>query len=175
MTEARSLTARFSLDQYTSSLDNGVIKVGIDATNMGGAITYLSEATSPTDLINIYDRGRAVQQSYYAGPAVDRRAEGKFYPNYSPWPWNRSPGDVYGNRGTVIDLQNTSTSMYVKTRPLLWDMPLEQCECVFETYDARGQERSRAQQVDHDENGRPLERSVARSGAAGCLSDIQPS
>ena len=135
MTEARSVTARFSLDQYTSSLNNGVIKVGIDAANMGGAITYLSEATSPTNLINIYDRGRAVQQSYYAGTAVDRRAEGQFYPNYSPWPWNPiTAGDVYGNRGSVIDLQNTATSMYVKTRPLLWDMPLEQCECVFETW-----------------------------------------
>ena len=135
MTEARSLTARFSLDQFTSSLNNGVIKVGIDATNMGGAITYLSEATSPTNLINIYDRGRAVQQSYYAGAAVDRRAEGQFHPNYSPWPWNPiTAGDVYGNRGSVIDSQNTSTSMYVKTRPLLWDMPMEQCECVFETW-----------------------------------------
>ena len=135
MTEARSVTARFSLDQFTSSVTNGVIKLGVDTTNMGGAITYLSEAASPTNLINIYDRGRAVQQSYYAGAAVDRSAEGQFFPNYSPWPWNPiTAGDVYGNRGSVIDFQSTSTSMYVKTRPLLWDMPLDQCECVFETW-----------------------------------------
>jgi List-Bact-rpt repeat protein len=135
MTETRSLTATFKLDQYTSSLNNGVIKVGIDATNMGGAITYLSEATSPTNLINIYDRGRAVQQSYYAGAAVDRRAEGQFSPTYSPWPWNPiTAGDVYRDSATVIASQITSTTMYVMTRPLLWDMPLEQCECVFETW-----------------------------------------
>jgi hypothetical protein len=121
--------------QYTSSLDNGVIKVGIDATQMGGAITYVSKAASTTNLINIHDRGRAVQQSYYAGAAVDRRAEGQFYPNYSPWPWNPiTAGDVYGNSATVIASSSTATTMYAKTRPLLWDMPLEQCECFFETW-----------------------------------------
>ncbi|MGZ5341412.1 MAG: fibronectin type III domain-containing protein [Solirubrobacterales bacterium] len=129
-----SLTPQAALGAYTSSLNNGVIKVGIDATEMGGAITYLSEATSPTNLINIYDRGRAVQQSYYAGADVNRSAEGQ-HPFYSPWPWNPiTAGDVYGDRATVIASQNTSTTMYVKTRPLLWDMPLEQCECVFETW-----------------------------------------
>jgi hypothetical protein len=121
--------------QYTASLNNGVIQVGIDATQMGGAITYLSKATSTTNLINIHDRGRAVQQSYYAGAAVDRSAEGQFYPTYSPWPWNPiTAGDVYGDSATVIAANNTSTTMYAKTRPLLWDMPLEQCECFFETW-----------------------------------------
>jgi hypothetical protein len=131
---AVSLTPQAALGQYTSSLNNGVIKVGIDATKMGGAITYLSKATSATNLINIHDRGRAVQQSYYAGAALDRTAEGQFY-LYSPWPWNPiTAGDVYGNSATVIASNNTSTTMYAKTRPLLWDMLLEQCECVFETW-----------------------------------------
>ena len=135
MTEASSLTANFKLDQYTASLTNGVIKVGIDAINRGGAITYLSEAASPTDLINIRDRGRAVQQSYYAGAAVDRSPEGQFSPTFSPWPWNPiTAGDVYGDSATVLASEITSTSIYVKTRPLLWDMPSEQCECVFETW-----------------------------------------
>jgi hypothetical protein len=115
-------------------LNNGVIKVGIDATQMGGAITYLSESTSTTNLINIHDRGRAVQQSYYAGAAVDRDAEGQ-HPVYSPWPWNRiTAGDVYGNPGSVIASKVTARKMYVKTAPLLWDMQLEPCECVLETW-----------------------------------------
>ena len=135
MTQAQAVTASFTLDQYTSFLNNGVIKVGIDATNMGGAITYLSEATSPNNLINIRDRGRAVQQSYYAGAAVDRSAEGQFAPTFSPWPWNPiTAGDVYGHAAKVIASQSTPTTMYVKSRPLLWDMSSEQCQCVFETW-----------------------------------------
>jgi hypothetical protein len=67
---------------YTSFLDNGVIKVGIDANN-GGAISYLSQAGSTTNLINTFDRGREVQQSYYAGSDLDRLAEGQ-HPSWSP-------------------------------------------------------------------------------------------
>jgi hypothetical protein len=131
---AASLTPQAALGAYTSSLDNGVIKVGVDENQMGGAITYLSESTSTRNLINTYDRGREVQQSYYAGWWVDRSAEGQ-HPIFSPWPWNPiTAGDVYGNPASVIASNMTSTTMYVKTQPLLWDMPLEQCECVLETW-----------------------------------------
>ena len=47
---------------YTSALDNGIIKVGIDA-NAGGVISYLSPSGSPTNLLNTYDLGRGVQRS----------------------------------------------------------------------------------------------------------------
>src|SRR6516164_5519165 len=50
------------------TLDNGTIKVGVD-TSFGGAITYLSQSGSTNNLINDYDHGRQVQQSYYSGPA----------------------------------------------------------------------------------------------------------
>jgi hypothetical protein len=118
---------------YTSSLDNGVVKVGIDA-NIGGAISYLSQSGSSTNLINTFDRGREVQQSYYAGADLNRRAEGQ-HQSWSPWPWNPiGAGDAYGNRAIVIGSSNTSTTMYVKTQPLLWDMRAERCQCVFETW-----------------------------------------
>jgi hypothetical protein len=131
---AASLTPQAALGAYTSSLDNGVIKVGVDTSQMGGAITYLSESTSSKNLINIHDRGREVQQSYYAGPYVDRSVEGQ-HPIFSPWPWNPiTAGDVYDNSASVIASNMTATTMYVKTQPLLWDMSLEQCECVLETW-----------------------------------------
>jgi hypothetical protein len=118
---------------YTSSLDNGVIKVGIDSS-IGGAISYLSPSGSGTNYINVYDRGRAVQQSYYAGPPFDRRAEGQ-NAKWSPWQWNPIiAGDSYGNRATVLSSSVTSTTMYVKTQPLLWDMYRSPCQCVFETW-----------------------------------------
>lgn len=121
---------------YTSALDDGVVKVGIDS-NLGGAISYLSPSGSTTNLINVYDRGREVQQSYYAGQPLDRRAEGQ-NPDWSPWPWNPTgAGDSYGNRAVVLSSSITSTTMYVKTLPLLWDMnaaTTSPCECVFETW-----------------------------------------
>jgi hypothetical protein len=119
--------------QYTNALDNGVVKVGID-TRMGGAISYLSQSGSRTNLINIWDLGREVQQTYRAGAAIDRSAEGQ-HPTYSPWPWNpNTGGDVFRNPSAVIASNFTATTMYVKTQALLWDMPAEQCECVFETW-----------------------------------------
>ena len=118
---------------YTSSLDNGVIRVGIDSTR-GGVISYLSPSGSTTNYINVYDAGREVQQSYYAGQQLDRRSEGQ-NPHWSPWQWNPiGAGDSYGNRAVVLSSRITSTTMYVKTQPLLWDMNGELCQCVLETW-----------------------------------------
>jgi hypothetical protein len=119
--------------QYTSVLDNGVIKVGIDA-NAGGVISYLSPSGSSTNLINTYDQGREVQQSYYAGPDYDRRAEGQSQA-WSPWPWNPiGAGDAFGNAAVILELGVTSTTIYVKSQPLLWDMNNERCQCFFRTW-----------------------------------------
>ncbi len=118
---------------YTSALDNGILKVGIDA-NAGGAISYLSPSGSSTNLINTFDLGREVQQSYYAGNPVDRSAEGQRRP-WSPWAWNPiGAGDAYGNRPLIDALEVTSTTIYVKSQPLLWDMNDELCECMFRTW-----------------------------------------
>ncbi len=40
-------------------LDNGMLRVGIDLS-IGGAITYLAESTSGTNMINSFDWGRQV-------------------------------------------------------------------------------------------------------------------
>ena len=118
---------------YTAALDNGTIRVGIDSTR-GGVISYLSPSGSATNYINIYQPGREVQQSYYAGQQIDRKAEGQNR-TWSPWPWNPiGAGDSYGNRAAVLSSRITSTTMYVKTQPLLWDMYREPCQCVVETW-----------------------------------------
>ena len=69
------------------TLDNGTIKVSVD-TSYGGAITYLSQSDSSKNLINDYDHGRQVQQSYYSGPSNFLPAGAIQNPSYSPWPWN---------------------------------------------------------------------------------------
>lgn len=118
---------------YTSALDNGIIRVGIDA-NAGGVISYLSPSNSSTNLINTYDLGREVQQSYYAGDQIDRTAEGQ-HRDWSPWAWNPiGAGDSYGNTTRVESLEITPSTIHVKSRPLLWDMNNELCECTMRTW-----------------------------------------
>ena len=48
-------------------LDNGVIRVGVDATR-GGSIGYLAQSGTNYSVINTHDMGREIQLSFYAGP-----------------------------------------------------------------------------------------------------------
>jgi len=117
----------------SSALDNGTIKVGIDL-NAGGSISYLSPSGSSYNLVNIRDKGRYVQQSYYAGQDLDRTSQGQNR-MWSPWPWNPiQAGDSYGDSAPVAAFRNDGRTIYVRTRPLLWDMWREQCQCNFETW-----------------------------------------
>src|SRR5688572_11932694 len=63
-----SLSCTTPISAALLTLDNGTVKVGLDTT-YGGAITYLSQSGSATNLINSADLGREVQQSYYSGPS----------------------------------------------------------------------------------------------------------
>lgn len=117
----------------TIVLNNGVIKIKLDL-NSGGAISYLSAANSNYNVVNVHDKGRYIQQSYYTGQFINRSSAGQ-HPNWSPWNWNPiQAGDVYGNSAQIISYSQTSNQLYVKTRPKLWDMNNELCECFFETW-----------------------------------------
>ena len=119
---------------YDEYLDNGVIRVGVEADEYGGAITYLSLSGETRNLVNNHDRGRQIQQSYYAGESLDRTQEGQ-RKQWSPWPWNPiQVGDTYGNSASVETIINDGKTIYVKTIPLLWDMKNETAECYFETW-----------------------------------------
>lgn len=122
----------------TESIKNSVLTLGVD-TSHGGAISYLVDNNDPTiNLINCHDQGREVQQSYYAGPDPYRGAQW----SGGPWPWNPiSSGDAFGHSSTVLSLNNTGTSLYLKARPLQWALNNVPCNCTFETYitlDANG-------------------------------------
>jgi hypothetical protein len=97
-------------------------------------IAYLSLSGSTTNYINVFDEGREVQQAHRAGQPLNRQAEGQ-NAIWSPSPWNPTgAGDSYGNRGVVLASSITSTTLYVKTLPLLWDMYASYCQCTFETW-----------------------------------------
>ena len=105
-------------------LDNGTVKVGIDRAK-GGAITWLSFAAYPKNLVNSADPGRLIQQSYYAGKVLDRRADGQSK-SWSPWAWNPIQGGGVGSWARVTEFKRIDDhTLYAETIPNLWDMPNE--------------------------------------------------
>ncbi len=120
-----------SIDPRLSILDNGVIRIGIDL-NRGGSITYLADARTRENVVNIHDLGREIQQSYYSGP----RPFGKgHHPGWKNWGWNPiGAGDVFGNPARVVKHTNDGKLLYVKTIPKQWALRNVDGECTFETW-----------------------------------------
>lgn len=113
------------------SADNGTLKIKFDLTR-GGAISYISLSGSDRNLVNIHDEGRYIQQSYYAGKSIDRKAEGQS-PKWSPWSWNPiQVGDEFKNRAKILDYKQSSDTLYVKCIPMQWDMNNKPAEAIME-------------------------------------------
>mmetsp|Transcript_16084 Transcript_16084/g.44495 ORF Transcript_16084/g.44495 Transcript_16084/m.44495 type:complete len:301 (+) Transcript_16084:249-1151(+) len=120
-------------DNGSWELDNGVLHIKLDP-EAGGSIGYISESGKNYNVVNIHDKGRYIQQSYYAGQSLDRVSSGQ-RPRWSPWPWNPiQAGDAFHNKAIVLERFNNGTTICVRTRPMLWDMNGEYAECEFETW-----------------------------------------
>ena len=88
--------------------------------------------SSSVNLINIYDAGRQVQQSYYAnvgGTMAATNGENGYTRGYCftgategyYWPYNPvQAGDCADNPGQVIDYEITEDYIYVKARAMDW-------------------------------------------------------
>ena len=64
----RAASEEASPDRF-EFIDNGLLRVGVDATR-GGVIGYLAPSdNSVANVINIHDMGREVQLAFYAEPA----------------------------------------------------------------------------------------------------------
>ncbi len=114
-------------------IDNGVLTLKLDLTR-GGAISYLSLSGEDRNIVNVFDEGRYIQQSYYAGKSVNRQDEGQS-PSWSPWSWNPiQVGDAYRNRAEILDFQKTENEMYVKCIPMQWDMNNHPAEAEMEQW-----------------------------------------
>lgn len=110
-------------------IQNEHIKIGIDL-NMGGTITYVSEAGKDRNLVNCHDPGREIQQSYYSGP----KPFGEAHPKWPNWAWNPiGAGDVYGNRAKVLDYRVSGDTIWVKTIPMQWALDNVPGECFFDS------------------------------------------
>ena len=111
-------------------IENEAMKIGIDRS-MGASITWLSWPGHPGNIINIHDPGRLIQQSYYAGKLIDRRADGQ-HEAWSPWTWNPIQGGGVGSWARVTRFEQLNENrMLSETIPKLWDMPDEEAEAVM--------------------------------------------
>lgn len=116
-------------------LDNGTVKIGLNRTK-GASITWLSWAAHPKNIVNHSDPGRLVQQSYYAGRSLDRKADGQSS-SWSPWPWNPIQGGGIGSWARVTELKQIADgTLFGETIPKLWDMPDEEAAAVMRQWTA---------------------------------------
>jgi hypothetical protein len=111
-------------------LDNGSVKVGIDRAK-GAAITWLSWSAYPKNAVNLADPGRLIQQSYYAGLRLDRKADGQ-HKAWSPWSWNPIQGGGVASwaRVNAVERRDDAT-LFAETVPKLWDMPDEEAAALM--------------------------------------------
>lgn len=98
---------------------DGNVKIGLNYGEREGA-ELLSESVN---LINIYDKGREVQQSYYAD--VDEEngyTRGNYIAhNNQDWPYNPvQGGDQDDNSSQIIDYRIEDNELYIKVRAMDW-------------------------------------------------------
>ena len=111
------LCQSLNLDANTRKINNGTLKLKVDLTR-GGAISYLSLSGKDRNIVNIADEGRYIQQSYYAGKSLDRKAEGQAK-SWSPWNWNPiQVGDAFRNRAKILEFRKKKNQLYVKCIPI---------------------------------------------------------
>lgn len=140
-------------------VNNGSLKIGVDL-NQGGSLTYMedlvnkpieyttsryggnlkiatqekyssgSNALTEVNLVNIYDLGRQMQQSYYIDVKDGSYTHGQ-YNNNPSWPYNPvQAGDKNEHQSQIIDYRKIDTDgdstqdmIYVKVRAMDWADP----------------------------------------------------
>jgi hypothetical protein len=119
--------AALRAQEHWTYLDNGHVRLGVNM-DAGGSIGWFSHSHSSANLLNAFDHGRYVQQSYYG----DR--DGSEW-NGKPWRYNPVQGGSWkGVPATVLEKKETKDSLYVKTRPRQWASGADADAVTFEQW-----------------------------------------
>jgi hypothetical protein len=106
-------------------VSDGRLRVGIDLQS-GGAICHVSRGDDRSNLINHYDRGRFIQQSYYGNRDGSSWAD-------KPWRWNPvQGGDYRGKPARILALSNDTTWVWCRSVPVHWATGAEIADAVME-------------------------------------------
>ncbi len=105
---------------YLEDMNSNVQAVSVDGfikVDSNAAERYKTESVNDNvNLINRFDPGRLVQQSYYG---TDKYDTGIFMDNV----WRYNPvqgGNQFGDASKIVDLRIDENSVYIKCRPLDW-------------------------------------------------------
>ena len=108
-------------------LDNGQLRLGVN-TNWGAGIAWLSESASPRNLVNHFDHGRLIQQSYYG------EKDGSLW-NKQPWSWNPvQGGDWRGHPAKVLELKSGPGWLHSRSMAKHWASGADLPEVTFEQH-----------------------------------------
>ena len=108
-------------------LDNGQVRLGVDRA-AGASIGFFGESATGRNLLNHYDKGRFIQQSYYGVK------DGSDW-NGKPWRWNPVQGGGWrGEPARTLAFTNTATTLYAKTLPKHWATGADLPEVVMEEW-----------------------------------------
>lgn len=123
-------------------LEDGEVYIGVDATSLIAGGGQLGSEDHHVNLINYYDAGRQIQQSFYAavgGSDSETSGENGYTRKYcytgssEGWFWPYNPvqgGDCHCNISQIIDYLVTENSIYIKAKPLDW----ADNNCVTDSY-----------------------------------------
>jgi hypothetical protein len=96
-----------------SYLDNGILRLGVNRS-AGAAIGWLSESGRDKNVLNRYDLGRYVQQSWYGAPD-DSEWNGK------PWLWNPVQAGSWKNKSAILrSFSATADGIESVSTPVHW-------------------------------------------------------
>ncbi|MDB6138408.1 MAG: hypothetical protein JWO94_1480 [Verrucomicrobiaceae bacterium] len=113
--------------EHWTYLDNGQIRLGVNM-DAGGSIGWFSHSHGAENVLNAFDHGRYVQQSYYGD------LDGSDW-NGKPWRYNPVQGGSWkGVPAMVLDKKEESQSLYIKTQPRQWASGLEVKDMVMEEW-----------------------------------------
>jgi len=108
-------------------LDNDPLHLGVNKT-AGACIGFLSAGKDQPNVLNAYDRGRFVQQSYYGD------TDGSMW-NKTPWRYNPVQGGHWqGKPAQVLEFKSDASSLYSRTRPVHWATGEDLPEMVMEQW-----------------------------------------
>ena len=95
-------------------LDNGTIRVGVDKSR-GACIGFFAASRTERNVLNHYDHGRFIQQSYYGDP------DGSNW-NGKPWRYNPIQGGSWrGKDARVLEFRiDADNGLYAKVEPVHW-------------------------------------------------------
>ncbi len=106
-------------------LDNGQIRIGINRS-AGAGVGWFSESGRDRNLLNRFDYGRYLQQSWYGSPDGSKWS-GK------PWVWNPvQVGGWQGKAAKVLDFKMDESRIFARTTPRHWAAENEIEEVQFE-------------------------------------------